>query len=72
MSTRLGAWSQRLVQLALLAAVVAAWYVLTLPGHINPLLLPAPGPVFAKFGALLAAGTMWPDLFVTVSEWLIA
>jgi ABC-type nitrate/sulfonate/bicarbonate transport system permease component len=72
MSTRLAGLAQRLVQLALLSAVLAAWYLLTLPGHINPLLLPAPAPVFAKFGALLAGGTIWPDLFVTVSEWLVA
>lgn len=72
MSTRREAFGQRLVQLALLIAVVAAWYLLTLPGRINPLLLPAPGPVFAKFGALLAGGTIWPDLAVTVGEWLVA
>ncbi|HEV8022313.1 MAG TPA: ABC transporter permease [Candidatus Lustribacter sp.] len=72
MSTRPGAFWQQLVQLALMLAVIAAWYAFTLPGRINPLLLPAPGPVFAKFGALLATGAMWPDLFVTVSEWLIA
>lgn len=64
--------AQRLIQVALLGAALAAWYVLTLPGHINPLLLPAPGPVFAAFGALVARGTMWPDLWVTISEWLVA
>lgn len=62
----------RLVQLAIVLAVVAAWFVLTLPGGINHLLLPPPAPVFADFGVLLTTGSIWPDLLVTLSEWLIA
>ena len=64
--------AQHLVQIAILSALLAAWYLLTLPGHINPILLPAPLPVFAAFGSLLVTGSAWPDVFVTVYEWLIA
>jgi ABC-type nitrate/sulfonate/bicarbonate transport system permease component len=64
--------AQHLVQLAILLAVLALWYVATLPGRINPLLLPAPGPVFTDFGALLTTGSIWPDLLVTVYEWIVA
>jgi ABC-type nitrate/sulfonate/bicarbonate transport system permease component len=64
--------SQHLVQLAILLAVLALWYVATLPGRINPLLLPAPGPVFADFGALLTTSSIWSDLSITVYEWLVA
>jgi ABC-type nitrate/sulfonate/bicarbonate transport system permease component len=64
--------AQRFVQLGILGAVLAGWYVVTLPGHVNPLLLPAPAPVFRAFGALLTTSSVWPDLLVTISEWLIA
>ena len=64
--------AQRLVQLALLIAVLAGWYVLTLPGRVNPILLPPPGPVFHDFGVLLTTRSIWPDLLVTISEWVVA
>jgi len=63
---------QRLVRLGILAVLLAAWFVATLPGHVSPLLLPAPGPVFAQFGVLLASGNIWPDVLVTVYEWVVA
>lgn len=65
-------WAQRLIQLAILIAVLAAWYFATLPGGINHLLLPAPMPVFQDFWALLTHDAVWPDLFVTVQEWIAA
>ena len=64
--------AQRLIQLGILAAVLAVWYLVTLPGRINPLLLPAPLPVFADFGALVTTRGIWADLFITVSEWVVA
>jgi ABC-type nitrate/sulfonate/bicarbonate transport system permease component len=63
---------QRLVQLGILLAVLAGWYVVTLPGRVNPLLLPAPAPVFRAFAVLLTTNSIWPDLLVTVWEWLTA
>jgi ABC-type nitrate/sulfonate/bicarbonate transport system permease component len=64
--------AQRLIQLGILAAVLAVWYLVTLPGRINPLLLPAPLPVLADFGALVTTRGIWADLFITVSEWVVA
>lgn len=60
----------RLVQAALLCVLLALWYAGTLPGRISPLLLPPPGPVFADFVALVAGGSVWPDLLITLGEWL--
>ena len=45
--------AKRLIQLGFLAALLIFWYVGTLPGGINPLLLPSPGPVFKNFGVLV-------------------
>jgi len=63
---------QRLVQLGLLLALLVAWYWATLPGGINQLLLPPPGPVFRDFWVLLTTSSIWPDLAVTVREWIAA
>ncbi|MGA2392195.1 MAG: ABC transporter permease [Candidatus Lustribacter sp.] len=60
------------IQFGVLVAVLAAWYLLTLPGRINPILLPPPVPVVAAFGALLTTPGLWSDVFVTVCEWLVA
>lgn len=63
--------AQRLIQLGVLIAILLAWYISTLPGGINPLLLPAPGPVFQDFAFLVTKGsTIWGDLLVTINEWL--
>lgn len=69
MSARL---AQRLIQLGILIAVLLIWYEATLPGGINPLLLPPPVPVFSDFWGLLTHDAIWPDLFVTVQEWVWA
>jgi len=63
---------QRLIQLGFLAALMLLWYVGTLPGGINPLLLPPPLPVFRNFGVLLTTSSIWPDLWVTIHEWIVA
>lgn len=69
MPTRL---AQRLVQLGVFLAILLAWYWATLPGGINHLLLPAPAPVFHDFWILLTTSSIWPDLLVTVREWVTA
>ena len=61
-----------LVQLGILVAVLGAWYWATLPGGINHLLLPPPIPVFEGFWVLFTADSIWPDLLVTVREWVTA
>lgn len=62
----------RLVQLGILFAVLGTWYWATLPGGINRLLLPPPAPVFRDFWVLLTTNSIWPDLGVTVREWVSA
>jgi ABC-type nitrate/sulfonate/bicarbonate transport system permease component len=64
--------AQRLVQLGIFLAVLFLWYWATLPGGINHLLLPAPAPVFRNFWILLTTSSIWPDLLVTVREWVTA
>ncbi len=64
--------AQRLVQLGVLLAILVVWYWATLPGHVNQLLLPAPAPVFRNFWILLTTSSIWPDLLVTVREWVAA
>jgi ABC-type nitrate/sulfonate/bicarbonate transport system permease component len=63
---------QRSIQFGFLIVVLAAWYVLTLPGRINPILLPPPVPVLAAFGALVTTRGVWSDVLVTVFEWVVA
>jgi ABC-type nitrate/sulfonate/bicarbonate transport system permease component len=62
----------RLVQLGILVVVLGLWYWATLPGGINQLLLPPPAPVFHDFWVLLTTNSVWPDLWVTVHEWISA
>lgn len=66
------AFSQRLIQLGVLVLILVAWWYFTLPGGINALLLPPPAPVFADFWVLLTTSSIWPDLLVTVHEWVVA
>ncbi len=63
---------QRLIQLGVLLAILLVWWWGTLPGRINPLLLPPPAPVFKNFWLLLTTASIWPDLWVTVHEWIVA
>jgi ABC-type nitrate/sulfonate/bicarbonate transport system permease component len=63
---------QRLVQIGILVVLLVTWYWETLPGGINQLLLPAPAPVFRNFWILLTTNSIWPDLAVTVREWITA
>lgn len=63
---------QRLVQLGVVFLILFSWWYFTLPGGINQLLLPPPAPVFRDFGVLLTTSSIWPDLLVTVREWVTA
>src|ERR1051325_4685258 len=63
---------QRLVQGSVLLAFLGSWHFVTAYGDINHLLLPAPWPVFRDFWVLLTAGAIWPDVLVTLREWITA
>jgi ABC-type nitrate/sulfonate/bicarbonate transport system permease component len=63
---------QYLVQFGILAGILITWYWATLPGGINHLLLPPPIPVFEGFWVLFTTDGIWPDLLVTVREWVSA
>src|ERR1700688_3825940 len=49
--------------------ILAAWYAAY--GHVNSLLLPAPGDVFSAFGAGIASGLFLSNAQVTVEESLV-
>jgi ABC-type nitrate/sulfonate/bicarbonate transport system permease component len=66
------ALGQRLVQVLVLVAILAAWHFATSNGRINPLLLPSLTVVWSEFLGMLATGAFWPDLRVTLTELVVA
>jgi ABC-type nitrate/sulfonate/bicarbonate transport system permease component len=64
--------AQRLVQLAFVVLLAAAWQATTSRGTVSPLLLPPLGAVYHEFLGLVARGKFWPDLGVTLYELLTA
>ncbi len=48
--------------------LLASWYAGTAYGHINTLLLPAPGDVFSSLIQGLSAGTFFSNAWVTIQE----
>lgn len=65
-------WLYRGVQLLFLAAVLGLWYYVTSRGLVSPILLPSMTASFAEFGHLLSTGSYWPDLDVTLYEFVCA
>jgi len=57
-----------LVQAAFVAALALAWYLATYNGYISPILLPSLTASLHEFWLLLASGSYWPDLQVTLTE----
>lgn len=45
-----------------------AWYIVTTPGHVSDLFLPAPGAVFASLFAGLQSGVFLSNALVTIEE----
>jgi ABC-type nitrate/sulfonate/bicarbonate transport system permease component len=64
--------AQRLVQLGFLVALVLAWYLLTVDGGVNPLLLPNLPSVWSDFSDLVASGKFWSPLRTTLYEYIVA
>jgi ABC-type nitrate/sulfonate/bicarbonate transport system permease component len=65
-------WMYRLVQLALAAVLLLAWHVSTSEGWVNPILLPPLTASWDEFIDLIASGSYWPALRVTLTELVIA
>jgi ABC-type nitrate/sulfonate/bicarbonate transport system permease component len=62
----------RLVQTACAAALLLAWHVATSQGWVNPILLPSLTESWGEFVALIASGSFWPSLRVTLFELVTA
>ena len=62
---------ERLLSLALLLAVLAAWYGLVQWRRLPPLVLPLPTAVAHVLVQNLLDGFLWPHLWVTLSEILL-
>jgi len=62
---------ERLLSLALLLAVLAAWYGLVQWRRLPPLVLPLPTAVARALVQNLLDGFLWPHLWVTLSEILL-
>ena len=48
--------------------VLLAWYIVTTPGHVSDLFLPAPAAVFASLFAGLQSGVFLSNALVTIEE----
>ena len=63
---------QKAVQLGFLLLAGVAWQLAVNAHAVNPLILPALGAIGQRFVALFADGTVWPDVGVTLAEFIIA
>jgi ABC-type nitrate/sulfonate/bicarbonate transport system permease component len=60
-------WPARLIQLAFLAAAMAAWLAVAHSGAISPLFLPPPDAVWRALGGLVATSAFWSAIRVTLA-----
>ena len=63
---------QRAVQVGFLLSLLLAWHLLTATGMVNPLILPTVPSVWKEFTLLVASGSYWPHLQVTLYEYFVA
>lgn len=54
--------------LVLAGLILLVWYMLTTPGHVSSLFLPAPADVFSSLGDGLSSGVMLSNALVTIEE----
>lgn len=54
--------------LVLAGLILLVWYMLTTPGHVSALFLPAPADVFSSLVAGLSSGVMLSNALVTIEE----
>ncbi len=62
----------RLVQVGFVAALLLLWYWVGRDELVSPILLPPLPACWDEFVALLASGSYWPDLDVTLYELVVA
>lgn len=62
----------RLVQLGFVAAVLFLWNFVSVNGLVSPILLPPLSDTWDEFVSLLSTGSYWPDLRVTLYEFVVA
>jgi ABC-type nitrate/sulfonate/bicarbonate transport system permease component len=62
----------RFVQAGCAVSVLLAWHVATSEGWVNPILLPPLTESWDEFTALIASGSFWPYLRVTLFELVTA
>jgi sulfonate transport system permease protein len=60
--------SERSLPWLLPAALLAAWYVSTKCGWVDPTFLPAPGDVLSGFWSVSQTGELWDDLGVSTAR----
>src|SRR5690349_11624204 len=51
--------------------ILLGWYLATLNGRINPLILPAPNDVFASLVQGISSGMYWVHILATLQESLL-
>jgi len=56
------------VQAGLVFALLALWWWITATGQVHPFVLPPPMAVLDRLGKLLASGTFWSPLSITMWE----
>ena len=60
------AWSKRLIQLLILAALVGLWQLLVSAGAFNAIAVASPSSVASELGGLLGHSTIWLDILHTL------
>lgn len=68
MTNRAIDWPARGIQAAFVLAVLAAWDFAGEKRYVNPILLPAPRRVFARFAALVQTSDLYSYFLVTLAE----
>lgn len=65
-------WLMRVYQLALAVVLLVAWELLGRAGVIDEFFFPLPSAIFATMGTWITSGYIFPHLWVTVQEALLA
>ena len=64
--------TSRLIQAGFVSALLLTWVLVTSTGLINPIFLPNPVDVVEELGQMIADGSLWADLTITLFELVLA